>query len=180
MLGRNRNEGKDEGAQQGPPAAKYQMREKMLSVGDDSWIEDESGRKMFKANGKAMHVRDTIALEDASGNELLKIQEKKLHVRKTMEIERNGATVAEVQKRKLGLRDHYLIQLTDGPELKAHGNIVDHEYEVEGDPGKVAEISKKWLRVRDTYGISIAEGWDHPLVLAIMVCVDHMSHLVDD
>ena len=45
----------------------FQMREKMLSIGDDYWIEDESGTRAFKVNGKAMRVRDTWVLEDAGG-----------------------------------------------------------------------------------------------------------------
>ena len=41
------------------------MREKLISIGDDYWIEDESGAKVFKVNGKALRVRDTWKLEDA-------------------------------------------------------------------------------------------------------------------
>jgi hypothetical protein len=33
---------------------KFVMREKLLSIGDDFWIEDGSGQKVFKVDGKAM------------------------------------------------------------------------------------------------------------------------------
>jgi uncharacterized protein YxjI len=61
----------------------FQMREKIFAIGDDFWIEDSDGNKVYKVNGKAARLRDTFILEDAHGNELSKIQEKKLTVRDT-------------------------------------------------------------------------------------------------
>jgi len=152
------------------------MREKLFSIGDDSWIETEDGQKAFKVNGKAMRIRSTFILEAPSGEELYKIQEKKLHVRDTMEVERDGETVAKVQKALITpLRDRFSIELESGGELSAKGNIVDHEYEIERDGEKVAHVSKRWFRVRDTYGIEIVSGEDDALILATTVCIDEMS-----
>ena len=150
------------------------MREKLLAIGDDFWIEDDDGDKVFKVNGKAARLRETFILEDTQGNELSKIQEKKLTVRDKMTIECGDAR-ATVRKRLLGIRDHYIIEVDGGEDLKAHGNIVDHEYEIERDGDTVATVSKKWFRVRDTYGVQLAEDQDVPLILAITVCVDAMS-----
>ena len=152
----------------------FQMREKMFAIGDDYWIEDADGHRAFKVNGKAVRVRDTFVLEDPHGTELCKIQEKKLSVRDKMTIEM-GSTKATVHKRLIGIRDHYVIDVDGGEDLKAHGNIVDHEYEIERDGEKVAEVSKKWFRVRDTYGVHVDQGQDVPLILAVTVCVDQMA-----
>jgi uncharacterized protein YxjI len=152
----------------------FQMREKIMSIGDDFWIEDDHGTKVYKVNGKALRMRDTFILEDASGNELSKIQEKKLSIRDKMTIER-GSTKATVHKRLIGIRDHFIIEVDGGKDLKAHGNIVDHEYEVERDGKTVATVSKKWFRVRDSYGVQLAADQDIPLILAITVCVDSMA-----
>ena len=152
----------------------FRMREKMMAIGDDYWIEDDDGNKVFKVNGKAARLRQTFILEDTQGNELSKIQEKKLTVRDKMTIER-GESRATVHKRLLGIRDHYIIEVDGGEDLKAHGNIVDHEYEIERDGDTVANVSKKWFRVRDTYGVQLAEDQDVALILAITVCVDAMS-----
>ena len=158
----------------GPDGPKFIMREKLLAIGDDFWIEDDEGHRVFKVNGKAVRARETFILEDTNGNEVSKIQEKKLSVRDKMTIER-GTTRATVHKRLIGIRDHYVIEVDDGEDLKAHGNIVDHEYEIERDGEKVAEVSKKWFRIRDTYGVQLAQGQDVPLILAISVCVDQMA-----
>ena len=159
-----------------PSGTRYQMREKLFSVGDDFWIETESGERAFKVNGKALRVRSTFILESPSGEELLKVQEKKLRVRDTMEIERDGETVATIKKALITpLRDRFAIELEDGGELSAKGNIVDHEYEIERDGDTVAEVSKRWFRIRDTYGIEIAPGENDPLILAATACIDEMT-----
>jgi len=152
----------------------FQMREKLLSIGDDFWIEDAQGNRVFKVDGKALRLRQTFILEDAHGNEVSKIQEKKLSVRDKMTVE-SGSTKATVHKRLIGIRDHYVIEVEGGEDLKAHGNIVDHEYDIERDGEKVAEISKKWFRIRDTYGVQLARDVDVPLILSISVCVDQMA-----
>ena len=87
------------------------MREQLLSIGDDYWIEDETGRRAFKVDGKALRVRDTFVLRDASGQEAAKIQEHKLRVRDTMEIERDGDTVATVSKKWFRIRESYGVEI---------------------------------------------------------------------
>ena len=155
---------------------RYQMREKLFAIGDDYWVETEGGERVFKVDGKALRARSTFILEDPSGEELFKIQERKLHIRDTMEVERGGDTVATIKKALITpLRDRFSIELEEGGELSAKGNIVDHEYEIERDGQKVAEISKRWFRVRDTYGIEIAPGQDDALIVAATVCIDEMA-----
>ena len=151
------------------------MREKLLSIGDDLWIETGDGERAFKVNGKALRVRETLVLESPSGEELYKIQERKLRVRDTMEIERDGRTVATIHKALVGFRDRFRIEVEDGEDLRAHGNILDHEYEIRRDGDTVARVSKKWFRVRDTYGVEVRDGEDEALILAMTVALDDMN-----
>ncbi len=155
---------------------RYRMREKLFAIGDDFWIETEGGDRAFKVDGKALRLRDTFILKDSSGEDLFKAQAKKLHIHDTMKIERDGDTVATIQKALVTpFRDRFSIELADGAELKAKGNIVDHEYKIERDGDTVAEVSKRWFRVRETYGIEIAPGQDDALFLAVAACIDEME-----
>ena len=56
-----------------------------------------------------------------------------LTIRGKMEIERDGHPVATVKKALVGLRDRFTIHIESGGELKATGNIVNHEYKIERD-----------------------------------------------
>ncbi|MGH3340640.1 MAG: LURP-one-related/scramblase family protein, partial [Propionibacteriaceae bacterium] len=156
---------------------RYRMQEKLVAIGDDFWIENEAGQRAFKVNGKALRVRDTLVLETSNGQELLSIQTKMLHVRDTMNIERDGRKVATVKKALVSpLRDRFSIDVEDGDDMEAKGNIVDHEYKIERKGDEVAEVSRRWFRVRDSYGIEIAPGQDDALLLAVTACIDQMTH----
>jgi len=39
---------------------RFLMREKLLSIGDDFWIENADGERAYKVNGKALRVRQTF------------------------------------------------------------------------------------------------------------------------
>jgi uncharacterized protein YxjI len=158
-------------------AARYQMRQRMVSIGDDYVIENDRGDRVFRLDGKALRVRKTILFEDMDGRELCKIQERMLRARDSMEIEDpDGRRVAMVQKAMIApLRERWVIK-TDGPDLHVQGNIVDHEYTIERDGHKVAEVSKRWFRVRDTYGVEVLPGENDVLILASTAVIDTMAH----
>jgi uncharacterized protein YxjI len=177
---RNRREERREDRQAFRPgggAIQYQMREKLVSIGDDFWIENNSGERAFKVNGKALRARQTLVFEDPSGNELAKIQDRPVRVRESMEIEGpDGSTIATVKKAMITpLRERYTVSVSGGADLEVQGNIVDHEYEISAGGDKLAEVSKKWFRVRDTYGVQIEPGQDAILMLAITVSLEMMS-----
>ena len=159
-------------------ATRYQMRQRMFSIGDDYTIENDRGEHVFKLDGKALRVRKTILFKDMDGRELVKIQERMLHVRDSMEIEGpDGKRLAMVHKALITpLRERWVVDVEDGPDLHAQGNFVEHEYTIERDGDKVAEVSKRWFRVRDTYGVEVAPGEDDILVLASTAVLDTMAH----
>lgn len=120
-------------------------------------------------------MRQTFVLEDPLGHEVARIQEKKLSVRDKIVLERDGDPAATVHKALVGSRDRFAIDVEHGADMKAHGNVVDHEYEIDRDGDTVATISKKWFRVRESYGVEITEGEDAALILALTVAIDALT-----
>ena len=159
-------------------ATHYRMRQKLVSIGDDYWIENNRGEKVFKVDGKALRVRQTLIFEDRSGRELAKIQERMLRVKDSMEVEDPaGHQMAMVKKALITpVRERWTVKIKGGPDLEVQGNILDHEYTIGEGRDKVAEVSKKWFRVRDTYGVEIEPGQDDILILALTACIDQMAH----
>ena len=175
---RNRREERQERRGGGEEKTHYQMREKLVSIGDDFWIENNRGEKVYKVDGKALRVRNTLIFEDRSGRELAKIQERMLRVKDSMEVEDpSGHQIAMVKKALITpVRDRWTVKIKGGPDLEVQGNILDHEYTIGEGRDKVAEVSKKWFRIRDTYGVEIEAGQDDVLILAITTCIDQMAH----
>ncbi len=152
----------------------YLIRKKLIALGDDFWVEDEAGERVFHVDGKVMRLRDTFVIETPDGDELLKVQERKLKLRDTMVIERQGEELATVRKAMLTpLRDKFKIELAGHGTLEAKGDLLDHEFTIEWEGGaRMAEVSKRWFSVRDTYGVSVAPTQDAVLAIAIAVCID--------
>lgn len=157
---------------------RYKMHEKLISIEDDYWIENEAGERAFYVDGKALRVRDTLIIKDVQGNELYKLKEKLLRVRDTMDIlDAEGKTAATIKKALITpLRDRWKVEVANGPEMDIQGNILNHEYKIEAGKEKVAEVSKKWFRIRGTYGVEIETGQDNALILAITAAMDQMTH----
>ncbi|MFN8468207.1 MAG: LURP-one-related family protein [Caldilineaceae bacterium] len=161
----------------GGSAERYKMREKMVAIGDDFWIENEQGRRAFKVDGKLLRVRDILVFEDANGRELVKMASKIVQIKDQIKLERTGGPSAVVKKDLINVvRDHFIMRVDNGTEYDIRGNLLDHEYEITQGRNKVAEISKKWFRIADTYGVQIEQGADDVLILAATVAVDQLSH----
>ena len=146
---------------------RYKMHEKLVTIGDDYWIENEAGEQAFYVDGKAVQ-----------GNELYKLKEKLLRIKDTMDIEDgDGKTAATIKKALITpLRDRFKVEVSNGPEMDIQGNILDHEYKIESEGRKIAEVSKKWFRLRDTYGVEVSPRQDAALILAIAAALDQMVH----
>jgi uncharacterized protein YxjI len=160
------------------PPRRFRMVQRMVAIGDDFFIQDDQGNRVFKVDGKALRVRDTLVFRDMTGNELCRIQQRMLRIKDTMEIEGpHGETLAHVKKALINpIRDRYVVKIGNGPDLEVTGNILDHEFRIADGRQPVAEVSKRWFRIRDSYGVEISPGHDEILVLAATVCIDQMSN----
>ncbi|MCI0439727.1 MAG: LURP-one-related family protein [Chloroflexi bacterium] len=178
MFGRRRQAQATTGGDEVSRVTQYKMKQRMISLGDDFFIEDQRGRRVFHIDGKMLRLRDTLMFKDMQGNELCKIQERMLRVRDTMAIEGPGGnTIATVKKALITpLRERFTVDMAEGGDIDVTGNILDHEYRFERNGRRVAEVSKKWFRIRDTYGVEIEPGQNDVVILAATVALDEMTH----
>lgn len=152
----------------------FLIRKQLIALGDDFWVEDEGGERVFHVDGKVLRPRDTYVIETPEGTELLRISERRLKLRKTFAIERDGEEIATVAKALVSpLRDRFSVDVAGRGTLEARGDLLAHEFIIEWEDGaRMAEISKRWFTVRDTYGVSVAPTQDAALAIAIAVCID--------
>ena len=121
---------------------------KLLSIGDDFWIENDEGERAYKVDGKAVRARQTFVLEDPSGHEVARIQEKKLSVRDKIVVERDGDPAATVHKALVGIRDRFAIDVEHGADMKADGNVSRSRVRDRPDGDTVATGPKMVPRAR--------------------------------
>ncbi|MEV6314078.1 LURP-one-related family protein [Streptomyces sp. NPDC051776] len=156
---------------------KYLVRDRIFGIGEDYWIEDERGRKVFLVDGKALRLRETFELKDTDGRVLVTIRKKMVSLRDAMHIERGDGRLAVIRKTRLSLiRNHYRVELVDGTVLDVSGRILDREFAIEYEGELVARISRQWLRVRDTYAVEVVrDEADAALIIAVAVCVIRLA-----
>ncbi len=155
---------------------RYLIQERIFSLTNDFWIEDENGNQAFYVDGKALSLRETFELRDPSGMLRAVIRKKVLAVRDTMNIEDEAGVLATVRPALFSpFRHRYEIELADGSSLDAVGNFADKDWQVvTGDGIVMAQISRQWFRIRDTYGVDVAPGGDDAVMMAIAVCIDRL------
>jgi uncharacterized protein YxjI len=164
---------------QGPSSGKiYKLHQKMVSLGKDYWIENEQGVQVYKVDGKVLTLYKTFYFEDVHGKKLAKIKKHIATVKQTMEVEGpDGEKLALVKKDLFTpLKEHFVVKVKDGPDLDVHGNILDYEYTIGDGQSKIAQVSKKFFNIRDSYSIAVEPGQDDVIILAIVLCIDEMTH----
>jgi uncharacterized protein YxjI len=161
--------------------ARYKLRQRLISIGEDFTIEDDQGNTVYTVDGKVMRIRETFVIEDRAGNEVATVREVKLAIRDSMKILRGGETLATIRKALISpFRDKFGIDVEGGEDMVAVGNILEHEYEIRRGDDVVGRVSKHWFTIRDTYGVETAPGVDDALILAIAVAIDEMAHDPDE
>jgi uncharacterized protein YxjI len=155
----------------------YQMRQKLLSFGDDYTIRDGDGREAYYVDGRAFSIGDKLSFQDMQGNELAFIRQRLLAIGKTYDIERAGQ-VTTIRKELFTLFScRFTVDVPGPDDLEARGNLLDMEYEFVDTAGDVAAtVSRRWFALADTYGIQIAEGRDDVLILCAAVVIDLCCH----
>ena len=157
---------------------RYKIRQNLISIGDDFWIENAEGKRVFKVDGKVFRIRKTLVFEDMNGAALCQIRERLLAIRDTMMIEDpDGRDMAVIKKALISpLRDRWSVDVKNGPDLDVQGDFLNHEYTIKQGLKKIAEVSKKWLNLTDTYGVEIESGQNDILILAVAIAIDMMAH----
>jgi uncharacterized protein YxjI len=156
--------------------ARYTMRQRLVSIGEDFDIADERGNPAYRVDGKALRLRETFVIEDLQGREVATIREKKLALRESMDVLRRGNKIATIRKARFApFRERFSIDVVGAGDMVAQGDILHHEYDIRRGGEAVARVSKHRFALSDTYGIEVAPGEDEGLVLAVAVAVDEMT-----
>ena len=152
---------------------RYQMRQKLLSVGNDGEIFDEQGNVVYHADGKFWTVQDRVDVIDTQGTTVATLHSKLLSLQKTFVVEIAGQEAVELVRKFFAFRKSFDIQLASGQHWGLQGSWGDHAFTITGDGGEtIATISREWITIADAYGIDIADGQDDLLVLMVLVALE--------
>lgn len=155
---------------------KYILTQKLISIGDDFFIEDENGKKAFEVDGKILTIGEKLWFKDSNGNKIFKLKKKLIRMTDTFEIEQDGKEYATIHKKMFTMfKEKFEIDSPHG-EIQAKGDFIDYDFSFYLNGNKIAEVSKKFIAVRDKYVVKIDSFHDHELILACAVIIDMIIH----
>ncbi len=155
---------------------RYQVREKLISIGEDSTIKDENGRDVYWVDNKIFRIRNEFQLKDMQGRVLATIQRKLLALRPVWEIWRDGKQVAVVRRSFIKIfRDKFEVDVPGPDDLEIDGDIFNHNYTFRRGGQDVAHDSKAWIALTDTFGVDIRDGEDDVLILSSVIVIDQVA-----
>ncbi|KAL7534094.1 hypothetical protein ACHAWF_004718 [Thalassiosira exigua] len=166
--------------------ASFVMREKLLAFGNDFEIKKASrrhggriGHTAFYVDNKILRVRETFNLRTSRrGATVYQIQERKARLRDSMAIEDgDGRKVAEIKKRAVGVRDHFVVKIRGGRDWQVHGSILEHNFKIKEGGKKIVTVHKNWVApIKDAYFIDIDEDCDdNALALMVVIGLEDMT-----
>lgn len=155
---------------------RFQMKEKLISFGDDFQVKDENGKDVYFIDGRAFAFGKQLAFKDMSGKELAFISQKLFKFKPTFVITQNRRELARVSKALMSFRDNFFIDVPGPDDINVTGRFIEHEYRFERNGEKIATVSKRILAVTDSYAIDIVYPEDTILLLASAVVIDMCCH----
>ena len=122
----------------------YQIRQRLLTFGDDYWIEDDRGNRVFKVDGKALRIRKTLRFRMPTATSCAGCRSACFASRTSLEIEGSARRAAGDGRMRalLAAADRMSVQIKGGADLEVKGNILGHEYSIGEGRDRVAEVSK--------------------------------------
>jgi uncharacterized protein YxjI len=112
--------------------ARYTMRQRLVSIGEDFDIADEHGNPVYRVDGKALRLHETFVIEDLQGREVATIREMKLTLRESMDVLRAGNKIATIRQAWFApFQDSFSIDVEAAQDMVVQGgDILHHEYDV--------------------------------------------------
>lgn len=136
-------------------------------------ITDAQERVVYEANTKFPSLHDKTDITDAHGNHVAHIERKLLTLH-----ERHFVTMADGLKFEISNELWHLVKdITniEGLGWQLRGNIVGLNFELYDSDGTIiAVIGQKMLSIHDKYCIDIYRSEQEPIVITILVALQHM------
>ena len=157
----------------GEPAYSLFTTSKVLTLHKHIDITDAQERVVYEANTRFPSIHDKTDVTDAQGNQVAHIERKifTLH-------ERHFVTMANGQNFQISNELFHLIKdITniEGLGWQLRGNILGLNFELYDQNGSViAVIGQKMISIHDKYSIDIYQPELEPIVIAILVTLQHM------
>ena len=156
--------------------ARYVVRQQLYTVHQNFEVFDDSGSKFMSAHGSGLRVMDKIELRDANDKPVLELIERP-GKRPKVNVMSKGKKLLSVGERRVGIRDHFVIDTPLPAKFEIVGNAWSTAYSITIDGQTAADIRMEpGLTKADSYRVVIAPGKAPRILFGIILAVDMLAH----
>ena len=153
----------------------YVIDEELTFMKPEFTIKDESGRDVFRVEGRAVRLLENLRVMDTQGNLVAGVRQTKA-MKQTYEIEKDGGVVATVQPKRKLLKLRFLVSdVISGQQIVADGNFSGKEYVLQSGGVEVGRVTKQRKFLRNSYALDVGANQDHVMLLSTVLVIDAVN-----
>ncbi|MBO0780000.1 MAG: LURP-one-related family protein, partial [Ktedonobacteraceae bacterium] len=136
---------------------RYHIKERVLSLGDDFVVRDDSGNVVYEVDGKLFHIADSFSIRDRnSGEEVAHVKQKLFAYTREYTISKDGQELATIRKRQEETMhgDLFEVASRDGMVFHIQGDFKEWDFNIVDHYGRLlGHISKEFAILGDHYTV---------------------------
>ena len=154
------------------------VKNKLVSLGGNSFVLDENGNQKFKIKGKIISPTRKKMIYDMNGNLLYIVRNKFWHFLKDTCIVYNAEKqkVLTISENRFDFKKEFVVQSFED-EISFSGKFFQFpniKLDVVKNGNVVGSLTKDFTIARDTYTLQINDEIDAELFVALVVAVDNI------
>ncbi|MCH5152330.1 MAG: LURP-one-related family protein [Clostridiales bacterium] len=150
------------------------VKNKFVSWGGSSIVEDEAGNQLYQVKGKAFSWHKKKTLLDMNGNVLYRIRNKwpTFLLHSAYICDKDGNKLCKV-KANLSFKHGYVIQETN-EDIQVHGYILSG-MQVSRNGVYIGTVTKEFWALRDYFVLDVLDGQDPTFLIALVIAIDNIQ-----
>ena len=155
------------------------IRNKWVSLGGSSVIQDVNGNDVMKVKGKVFSFTRKKYLTDMQDNVKYVIRNKfwRLFTYRAFVQDAEGNVKATVRRKIFSFRDRYFVT-SDLGDMEITGNIFQFNYKITLNGQEIGHVARKFS-LRDSFVLTIDDNFDPMLMAALVIAVDNITDRKD-
>lgn len=150
------------------------VKNKFVSWGGSSKVEDASGKALYRVKGKAFSWTRKKTLLDLNGNVLYRIRNKwpTFILHSAFICDKDGNKICKV-KQNLSFKHNYLIEETRD-SIQVNGYILNG-MQVTRNNQYIGTIKKEFWALRDYFVLDVPDDQDPTFLIALVIAMDNIQ-----
>lgn len=155
---------------------RFTVRQQLYTIHQNFEVFDAGGTNIMTAHGNGLRVMDKIELRDADGKAVLELRQRAGR-RPHVDVVSNGKKLLSIGERRVGLRDHFVIDTALPAKFEITGNAWSTNYQIAINGDAAAHVwMEPGLVKADTYHVVIGEGRAPRILFGLILATDILTH----